>query len=87
MMMRMWDGVTDPFIGFMVDKTNGKFGKNRPFIVIGQIILCVTSWVAFHVTHKLPQGVRFPFYVVVLMVSTTWATPASVSLPSPLSLV
>ena len=36
MMMRMWDGVTDPFIGFMVDKTNGKFGKNRPFIVIGQ---------------------------------------------------
>ena len=68
MMMRIWDGVTDPFVGFMVDKTNGKFGKNRPFIVIGQIILCVTSWVAFHVTHKLPQGVRFPFYVIVLMV-------------------
>ena len=30
MMMRIWDGVTDPFVGFMVDKTNGKFGKNRP---------------------------------------------------------
>ena len=68
MMMRMWDGVTDPFIGFMVDKTNGKFGKNRPFIVIGQIILCISSWVAFHVTHKLPTAARFPFYVVVLMV-------------------
>lgn len=66
--MRVWDGVTDPFVGMMVDKTNGKFGKNRPFIVIGQIILCVTSYIAFHVTHKLPQGVRFPFYVVVLMV-------------------
>lgn len=36
--------------------------------MIGQIILCVTSYIAFHVTHKLPQGVRFPFYVVVLMV-------------------
>jgi len=68
MMMRIWDGVTDPFVGFMVDKTNSKFGKNRPFIVIGQIILCVTSYIAFHVTHRLPQGVRFPFYVVVLMV-------------------
>ena len=68
MMMRIWDGVTDPFVGFMVDKTNSKFGKNRPFIVIGNIILCVTSYIAFHVTHKLPQGVRFPFYVVVLMV-------------------
>ena len=29
--MRIWDGVTDPFVGFVVDKTNTKFGKNRPF--------------------------------------------------------
>ena len=68
MMMRIWDGVTDPFVGFMVDKTNGKFGKNRPFMVIGNILLAVTSFVAFHVTHNLPQAARFPFYVVVLMV-------------------
>ena len=56
MMMRMWDGVTDPFVGFMVDKTNGKFGKNRPFMVIGNIILCITSFVMFHFTHLLPEG-------------------------------
>ena len=68
MIMRIWDGVTDPFVGFMVDKTNGKFGKNRPFIVIGNIILAVTSFILFHVTHLLPQAVRFPFYVVVLMI-------------------
>ena len=68
MMMRIWDGVTDPFVGFMVDKTNGKFGKNRPFIIIGNIILAVTSFILFHVTHQLPQAVRFPFYVVVLMI-------------------
>ena len=41
MMMRIWDGVTDPFVGFMVDKTNGKFGKNRPFMVIGNILLAI----------------------------------------------
>lgn len=68
MFMRIWDGVTDPFVGFMVDKTNGKFGKNRPFIVIGNIILCICSFIAFHVTHKLPEAIRFPFYVVVLMI-------------------
>ena len=68
MIMRIWDGVTDPFVGFMVDKTNGKFGKNRPFIIIGNIILAVTSFILFHVTHQLPQAVRFPFYVVVLMI-------------------
>ncbi len=68
MMMRMWDGVTDPFIGFMVDKTNGKFGKNRPFIVIGQVILCISSFILFHVTHLLPQGFRFIFFILVSMV-------------------
>lgn len=68
MMMRMWDGVTDPFIGFVVDKTDGRFGKNRPFIVIGQIILCVSSFILFHVTHLLPEGFRFIFFILVSMV-------------------
>lgn len=67
MMMRIWDGVTDPFVGFLVDKTNGKFGKNRPFMIIGNVILCVSSFVLFHVTHKLPENttIRFAFFIVV----------------------
>ena len=65
MIMRLWDGVTDPIVGFMVDKTNGKFGKNRPFMVIGNIILCVCSFILFHVTHLLPEGgIRLVFFVV-----------------------
>lgn len=65
MMMRIWDGVTDPMVGMLVDKTNGKFGKNRPFMVIGNVILFVTSWILFNVTHLLPQGARFPFFIVI----------------------
>ena len=70
MMMRLWDGVTDPIVGFMVDKTNGKFGKNRPFMVIGNVILAVTSFVLFHVTHLLPEGVaiRYTFFIIVAAV-------------------
>ena len=65
MFMRIWDGVTDPFIGLLVDKTNGKFGKNRPFMIIGNVILLVTSYVMFHVTHLLPEGFRFIFFILV----------------------
>lgn len=70
MIMRLWDGVTDPFIGFLVDKTNGKFGKNRPFMVIGQVILCITSFILFHVTHLLPENavIRSAFFVIVSMI-------------------
>lgn len=65
--MRVWDGVTDPLIGFVVDKTNTKFGKNRPFILIGNIILFVTTGIIYLVTPKLPAIARFPFYIVMYM--------------------
>ena len=67
MMMRLWDGVTDPIVGFVVDKTNGKFGKNRPFMVIGNVILAVTSFIMFHVTHLLPEStaIRYGFFIVI----------------------
>ncbi len=65
MFMRIWDGVTDPVVGMLVDKVDGKFGKNRPFIVVGNIVLFVTSWILFNVTHSLPMAARFPFFIVV----------------------
>lgn len=68
MVMRIWDGVTDPFVGYMVDKTNGRFGKNRLFMILGNVILAVTSFVMFHVTHLLPEGARFIFFIVVACV-------------------
>ena len=66
--MRVWDGVTDPFVGMMVDKTNGKFGKNRPFIVIGQIIMFVTTFVMFNFIPKMGTGVRFVAFIIIYMI-------------------
>lgn len=69
-MMRLWDGVTDPVIGFIVDKTNGRWGKNRPFMILGNVILCVTSFLLFNVTHLLPENtaIRFTFFIVVSLI-------------------
>ncbi|MBN2220913.1 MAG: MFS transporter, partial [Vallitaleaceae bacterium] len=38
-MSRIWDGFTDPIIGFFIDKTESKFGKFRPFMVLGNAML------------------------------------------------
>ena len=64
--MRLWDGVTDPIVGTLLDRTNGKFGKNRPFMIIGQCILLVSSFILFHVTHHLPENtaIRLVFFMV-----------------------
>ena len=67
-MMRVWDGVTDPFMGFLVDRTHGKFGKNRPYLVLGNVILLVFSYIMFHVTPLIPEKLRLLFFVVVTLI-------------------
>lgn len=62
--MRIWDGFTDPIIGFVIDKTDGKLGKFRPFMILGNIILAVMTLVIFHTTHLVPQGLRLPYFIL-----------------------
>ncbi|WP_044913898.1 MFS transporter [Butyrivibrio sp. WCE2006] len=62
--MRLWDGITDPIIGIILDKTGGKFGKNRPFLVIGQLIMLVMSAFMFFVTPKFPKAAQFAVFVI-----------------------
>lgn len=66
-MLRVWDGVTDPFIGFIVDKTDGKLGKNRPFIILGQAFMIIGTALIFLVCPRLPEAGRLPFYIVCYM--------------------
>ena len=66
--MRIWDGVTDPFVGMVVDNTNTKFGKNRPFIVLGQIILFVTTFIMFRFIPVMPTGIRFVAFILIYMI-------------------
>jgi Na+/melibiose symporter-like transporter len=63
--MRVFDGVTDPFIGFVIDKTNGKFGKFRPFMVIGYLLLASSSLILFFTTHLVTGVLRIPYFILI----------------------
>ncbi|WP_156299608.1 MFS transporter [Streptobacillus canis] len=66
--MRIFDGITDPLVGYLIDKTDGKFGKFRPYMVIGNIIMSITMTLIYVVTPTLPEAVRFPFFLVVYII-------------------
>ncbi len=65
--MRLFDAVTDPIIGALMDKTNGKFGKFRPFMLIGNIIMIISSILLYFCTQFVPatmMPLRYVLYVV-----------------------
>lgn len=67
-LMRVWDGVTDPILGMIVDKTDGKLGKNRPFIIIGQVIMFVTTLLMFRLVPTLPSAARFIAWLAIYLI-------------------
>ena len=62
--MRMFDAVTDPIIGFIIDKTSTKFGKFRPSIILGYAIMSVSVLVLYNFTHVVPENIRLIFFIV-----------------------
>ncbi|WP_226529767.1 MFS transporter [Metabacillus niabensis] len=62
---RIFDGITDPIIGYVIDKTESKIGKFRPFMILGNIILAITVLLMFNITHLLSSEWRLPFFVAI----------------------
>lgn len=64
---RVFDGFTDPIIGFIIDKTESKFGKFRPLMIIGNVILATSVLLMYNVTHTLPESYQLIFFVLMYM--------------------
>lgn len=45
---RLWDGINDPMMGMIVDKTHTKMGKYRPWIITGTLLNAVVLTLLFN---------------------------------------
>ena len=52
-LMRIFDGVTDPPIGVLIDKTDTRFGRFRPYMGMGCLIVVVAIVALFHAPTSL----------------------------------
>jgi GPH family glycoside/pentoside/hexuronide:cation symporter len=41
---RIWDGVSDVLIGWLSDRSRSRFGRRKPWVVIGAPLLMVSTW-------------------------------------------
>lgn len=62
----------DPIIGALIDRTNGKFGKFRPFMVIGNLIMAVSIILLYIVTPYIPADMMPLRYAVFVLLYFVW---------------
>ena len=70
--MRVFDAVTDPIIGAMMDRTNGKFGKFRPYMVIGNVIMALSAIALYIFTPMIPADKQWLRYVLFVGLYAVW---------------
>lgn len=70
--MRVFDAITDPIIGALMDKTNGRFGKFRPFMVLGNLIMAVSVVLLYCVTPLIPESMMWARYTAFIILYAVW---------------
>ena len=70
-LMRVFDGITDPVLGGIMDRTRSRFGKFRPFMVIGNVMLALSVLIMMVFFRGLPDSVaalRWVIYIVAYII-------------------
>ena len=70
--MRVFDAITDPIIGALMDRTDGRFGKFRPFIVIGNAIMAGSVILMYMVTPLIPETMMALRYITFVALYAVW---------------
>ncbi|WP_299667777.1 MFS transporter [uncultured Polaribacter sp.] len=76
---RIFDAITDPVMGFISDNTKSKFGRRRPYILIGAILSGILFALLFQLNEDNSVMFNFWYFLVMSLVflvgNTMFATP------------
>ena len=70
--MRVFDAITDPIIGALMDRTSTKIGKFRPFMIIGSAIMAVSVICLYILLPLIPETMMWARYVGFVVVYFIW---------------
>ena len=69
---RLWDGVNDPMMGVIADRTETRWGKFRPYLVWLAIPLAVVGVLAFSTPDLSPTGKLVYAYITFILLMMTY---------------
>lgn len=79
--MRFTDGISDLIMGRVIDRTNTRFGKARPWVLAGSIGVTFTLFSIFHVPAGFSSGLKVAWLAVAyFLLMTVFSTMEGVSM-------
>ena len=70
--MRVFDAVTDPIIGALMDRTSTRIGKFRPFMILGSAVMALSVIVLYCLTPLIPETMGGLRVVVFTLAYAVW---------------
>ena len=64
---RVWDVITDPIMGMMIDKFDTRWGRRKHWIAISIPLLVLSVWMVFMPNPDAVTGTYLLFWLVVAM--------------------
>jgi hypothetical protein len=80
---RIWDGVTDPLMGAVSDRTKSRHGRRRPYLFFGSLAYGASFYLVLSVPNMGSEDTTLMYLVGAYMIASTAITlPISESRPS-----
>lgn len=82
---RFLDGITDLLVGFLIDHTNTRWGKSRPYFLFGSVPFALFAFLCFNVPNLTSSGKLIYAYITYFGLSFAYTlvnVPMASILPS-----
>ncbi len=66
-LMRVFDAITDPILGGLMDRTKTRLGKFRPYMILGNILLAVSLLLMMVIFRNVGDGLAWFRWVVYIV--------------------
>lgn len=65
---RVFDAILDPLMGYIIDRTNWRFGKVRIYIAMGWVLMSLSTLLMFFTTQLVPESFSVFYFSLLYLI-------------------